>query len=292
MPHIGEAIEYSLKVPTPLLMSWVTVLVLFVLSWLAVRRLRESPGRLQGAFETAFQFIFDLVDSSIGPEGKSYYPLFLGIVVGAVASGAVGRAATRVNAGTFRDVYVDSWLSPFAIAVGLLALALFAFLAAVYLTVAAGTDDLREDFRRSALRAQAAVSVTAFGTLGVAHIAAPEVRETLTRSGWALPLQGGAAFAALMAIGALLRRRWKLARFAAAAQVSVILWGWVVSQYPLLVPPSLSIRDAAAPPVTLRLLAAVLASGAVILVPSLAYLFRTFARSSPADAVSPGEDGD
>jgi len=79
MPHIGEAIEYSLRVPTPLLMSWVTVLVLFVLSWLAIRRLRESPGRLQGAFETAFQFVFDLVDSSIGPEGRSYYPLFLGI---------------------------------------------------------------------------------------------------------------------------------------------------------------------------------------------------------------------
>jgi F-type H+-transporting ATPase subunit a len=90
MPHIGEAIEYSLKVPTPLLMSWVTVLVLFVVSWLAVRRLRESPGRLQAVFETCFSFIFDMVDSSIGPEGKSFYPLFLGLFLYILVGNLIG----------------------------------------------------------------------------------------------------------------------------------------------------------------------------------------------------------
>jgi len=52
------------------------------------------------------------------------------------------------------------------VGVGLLTLALFAFLAAVYLTVEAREPALREDFRRRALSAAGAVFVAAFGTLG------------------------------------------------------------------------------------------------------------------------------
>jgi cytochrome d ubiquinol oxidase subunit II len=67
-----------------------------------------------------------------------------------------------------------------------------------------------------------------------------------------------------------------LARIAAAAQVSLVLWGWMLAQYPYLIPHTLTIRNAAAPPVTLRLLAAGLAAGAVILLPSLGYMLRIF----------------
>jgi len=42
------------------------------------------------------------------------------------------------------------------------------------------------------------------------------------------------------------------------------------------VPPALTIRNAAAPAVTLRLLAIGLAAGAAVLLPSLRYLLRTF----------------
>src|SRR5258705_268631 len=72
------------------------------------------------------------------------------------------------------------------------------------------------------------------------------------------------------------RRRFHVARIAAAAQVSLILWGWLFAQYPYIVPPALSIRGAAAPAVTLRLLAIGLAAGAAVLLPSLRYLLRTF----------------
>jgi len=67
-----------------------------------------------------------------------------------------------------------------------------------------------------------------------------------------------------------------VARIAAAAQVSLILWGWLLAQYPYIVPPALSIRNAAAPAVTLRLLAIGLAAGAAVLLPSLRYMLRTF----------------
>ena len=59
-------------------------------------------------------------------------------------------------------------------------------------------------------------------------------------------------------------------------QVSSILIGWCIAQYPTLVYPDLTITNCAAPPITLRLLVVALAFGAVILLPSLYYLFTLF----------------
>ena len=96
-------------------------------------------------------------------------PLLLGIVIGAISTGAVGAAQARIGAATFRDVFVAPWWSPFPVAVGVLALALFAMLAAVYLAYETHDEALREDFRRRALAAAAAVFVAAFGALAVSH---------------------------------------------------------------------------------------------------------------------------
>lgn len=203
-------------------------------------------------------------------------PAALGACIGAVASGAVGRAATLPSP-TFVERFIAPWSNPFVLGVAAFSLALFSFLAAVYLTVEAGEDvGLQRDFRRRALAAGVAVFVCAFGTLAMADTHAPRVMEGVTRSPAAIPLQLATGTAAILAFVALLVRRYRLARLAAGAQVSLIVWGWGISQYPLLIPPSLSIRDAAAPPVTLRLTLIALAAGALILVPSLAYLYRVF----------------
>src|SRR6185295_2428893 len=85
------------------------------------------------------------------------------------------------------------------------------------------------------------------------------------------------AASAITAIVGLWTRRFAVARVGAAAQVSFILWGWAFSQYPYIVPTTLTIRDASAPSITLRLLLIGLAVGFAILIPSLRYLFKTFA---------------
>jgi hypothetical protein len=75
-------------------------------------------------------------------------PVLLGTIIGAIATGDVATAYGRVGAATFPQVFIAPWLAPFPIAVGLFALALFAFLAAVYLTIEAKDDAaLRDDFR-------------------------------------------------------------------------------------------------------------------------------------------------
>lgn len=202
-------------------------------------------------------------------------PILLGVAVGTIASGALGERGSGTGEGFFAD-YVATWLAPFPLAVGLFTLCCFAFLAAVYLTLEAPEGALREDFRRRALLAGIAVGLAALLALLVARPGAPLMRTGLLDSGWALPIQAGTGMVAVGTLGALWTRRYRLARAAAAAQVSLILWGWVGSQYPYLVPPDLEIVAAAAPPATLRLVLSALALGAAVLVPSLVYLFRVF----------------
>jgi cytochrome d ubiquinol oxidase subunit II len=204
-------------------------------------------------------------------------PLLLGMTIGAIASGALGDAARALGAGAgFEATYVAPWLNPFTVSVGLFALVAFAFLAAVYLPLETRDPALQEDFRRRALAAGAALFPAAGLALLWSGPYAPRVRDALIFAAWALPLHLLTAGAAVTALAALWRRRWRLARVAAAGQVSLILWGWALSQYPDIVPPDLTIAEAAAPAVTLRLALGAVALGAVVLFPSLGYLFRVF----------------
>lgn len=201
-------------------------------------------------------------------------PVLLGMIIGAVASGTVREPP--MGHAPFMEVYVRPWLSPFTLGIGVLALALFAFLAAVYLTVEAEDEALREDFRARALAAALAVFVIALIDLVLAGAGAPRIWRALTTGAVALFLHLATGAAAVVAIIALVRRHYRLARVAAATQVSLILWGWAVGQFPFLVPPDLDIERAVAPRITLQLLVGALLLGLVVLVPSLRYLFRVF----------------
>jgi cytochrome d ubiquinol oxidase subunit II len=203
-------------------------------------------------------------------------PIVLGMMIGAIASGGVGAAIGRTRTGSYGDVYLAPWLGLFSIGVGAMALALFAFLAAAYL--AFGTDDeaLREDFRRRALAAAAAVFVCAAFALLVGLVQGLPLARGLLGTGGAVALHLATGIAAIIAIAALWRRQFGVARVAAATQVSLILWGWVFAQYPYLVPNTLTIRAGAAPRITLELLLGGLIGGALVLIPSLRYLLQTF----------------
>jgi cytochrome bd ubiquinol oxidase subunit II len=204
-------------------------------------------------------------------------PLLLGMIIGAISSGAVARAAADAPSRSFTEVYVRPWAAPFPIAVGGFAVAIFAFLAAVYATVAAKDDALREDFRIRGLGAAAAVLVFAGLSLVLSVTSAPRIAGGIGGSMWSIPLHVCTATAAVTAIVSLWRRRYAIARIAAAAQVSFILWGWALSEYPYLLPDALTIRAAAAPAITLELLLVGLAVGGLVLIPSLRYMLRLFA---------------
>jgi cytochrome bd ubiquinol oxidase subunit II len=206
-------------------------------------------------------------------------PVLLGVVVGAISSGRIQN-----DYSDFTAAFVSSWFAPFPFAVGFFALALFAFLAAVYLTVEAGDEALREDFRLRALVSAVAVGVMALLVFLLSGAGAPLIRHWLTWSWWTWPLQISTAVFAVSAIYALWTRRFRMARFCAAAQTTLILWGWGAAHYPYLIAPDLTIYNSAAPLITMRLVWWALLAGSVLLFPSLYYLFRVFKRSGPHGA--------
>ncbi|MDX2192777.1 MAG: cytochrome d ubiquinol oxidase subunit II [Gemmatimonadales bacterium] len=201
-------------------------------------------------------------------------PVLLGMCVGAVVAGEV----QPVRPGqAFPDAFVRPWLGPFQLAIGLLALVLFSFLAAVYLCCEAPDAHLQEDFRRRALIAGALVFVGAAVALWLSRDNAPLVwQRVFAQRAFALPGQLVTAASAGTALAALWARRYALARAAAVVQVCFILWGWALAQYPYLLPPALDLAAAAAPERTLQLVLAALGAGVVVLAPSLWYLFRVF----------------
>jgi cytochrome d ubiquinol oxidase subunit II len=228
---------------------------------------------------SAFAFRSQLAQRSRGERlltrafavGSIVTPIMLGVSLGTLASGRIQLQNGLVTSGFF-----DLWRLPFAWAVGGLALALFAYLAALYLAVESSGTPLSDDFRARGLAAAIVTGLLAALVLILGRAAQPPIYADPFSKPWALPLAVLTTLAALGAIGALWARRYLLARALGMAQVVLILWGWAGAQYPFLVPPQLSLYDAAAPPATLRLLLIALIAGAVVLFPSFYYLYRVF----------------
>ncbi|MDB5348875.1 MAG: cytochrome bd-type quinol oxidase, subunit 2 [Planctomycetota bacterium] len=197
-------------------------------------------------------------------------PVLLGIVIGAIAT---GRLATRPE----QPVSLFSvWLTPFPLAVGLFALAIFSFLAAVYLTLETADPSLQDDFRRRSLISGVTVGILAYVVYILARTEAPLVVRGLGASSWGFVVRVATGTFAIVTLAGLWFRRYQVARAAVMVQVTLILWGCALAQYPYIVPPDLTVSGSAAPPQVQRLLIVTLAAGSLILFPSIYYLFRIF----------------
>jgi cytochrome bd ubiquinol oxidase subunit II len=226
-------------------------------------------------------FVFRKYDSTEDPVQRRwstifgiasfFTPFFQGLTLGALTTGDIHFVGDHVTTGFFAG-----WLTPFALTCGLFALALFAFLAATYMTVDARSQpDLQNDFRLRAIWAETALIPLAIIVFTTSKHGAPLMFHGLI-NWWAPLLLGWTALSAITATLALWSRRFYLARIAAVAQVTFILVGWGLAQFPHLVTPDVTIQNAVAPESTLRLLLLALGAGAVVLLPSLFYLFQIF----------------
>lgn len=192
-------------------------------------------------------------------------PFFLGTVAGAVASG-------RIPAEGPGDT-VGSWVNPTSFLGGVLAVAVCAYLAAVFLTAdarRAGEHDLAEGFRRRGMTAASAAGVVALAGIAILEADAPTLFDGLTGDG--LPLVAASAVGGLGSMALLWWRRYAAARIAAGAAVAAVMWGWAVAQHPFLLTDTLSISEAAGSPTTLRAVLWSLGIGSVLFGPPLVWL--------------------
>ncbi len=191
-------------------------------------------------------------------------PFFFGTVAGAVASGRVDDDADRWS----------SWTGPTSLVGGVLAVLTCAFLAATFLTAEAhksGRADLTVWFALRARLSGAAAGFVAIAAIPTLGADSPTLFDGLT--GKALPLVLASAMAGAAALELLRRQHWDRARYAAAAAVASVVAGWGVAQYPWLLVDHVKIVDAAGARPTLWGLVVAFAIAAVLVLPSLAYLF-------------------
>lgn len=202
-------------------------------------------------------------------------PFMLGTSLGAVVSEHI---RVDVTTGMPTSDFYTSWLNPFALTIGAMTVAMFAFLAATYLAVETDEEAMQESFRRDALFAAIAVGAFAALSLLFAINGAPTLFAGLVANWWSIPFQLITGAAAVGAIVVLWQRRYQLARFLAAAQVSLIILGLGLAQFPFIVPPDVTFAAAAAEESVLRALFWASIVGFLIVAPSFLILFRTFTR--------------
>ena len=219
-------------------------------------RAGASSARESGLIDTIFSL------SSI------VTPFALGAAIG-------GIATDRVPVGNAAGDLTSSWLNATSIFIGVLAVAMSAYLAAVYLAADAhhdGLDALERDFRaRSLGMGLVAGAVAVAGIFVVDHDNHELFHSLLT--GQALPAVIASAAAGAATLVLVHLRRLELARYGAAVAVAAITAGWALSRWPEILP-GLSVRQAAAGHDALVAIVVAVLAGGVILFPALAFLFR------------------
>ncbi|MGV9269079.1 cytochrome d ubiquinol oxidase subunit II [Kitasatospora sp. NPDC003701] len=194
-------------------------------------------------------------------------PFFLGAAVGGVASGRVAPGTTAS---------ADAWANTTSIMAGLLAVAVTAFLGAVFLTVDArrfGAHDLVGYFRLRARIAAAGLVVLGVIGLTVTDPHAGYVHHGLTHgAGLALGIVAAVALAATVWLVAGPAAGW--ARYTSVAVVVLLVGAWGFAQRPYLVPTSLTVQQAAGASAPLQWMLIVAAVSLVLIGPALVVLYR------------------
>ena len=206
-------------------------------------------------------------------------PFILGASAAAVASGHIHVTSASVQA----DMSGASWFTPFAIVIGLMAVALCGVLSSVYLSVEAKQANdtaLEQVFRLRAIIAGAVTAV--LGALGLilSRTEAPSLWQGLLAH--AIPVVIVTMLVGLATAATLFTRHYRIARVLIIIETAGLLGSWGISQLPYLIPPSVTVDSAANSPAVLQVLLIGTIIGMVLLLPSLYYLFSVFKLPYPA----------
>jgi cytochrome bd ubiquinol oxidase subunit II len=182
-----------------------------------------------------------------------------------------------------------AWTSPFALAVGVFAVAVCAQTAAVFLLLEIGDVALRADFRRRAVRSTVVLWLAGYLAMALAIGTIPAYARAHA------PLAVAAVVIAVIAgaavIVCVLTRRNVEARALVVIESAAIFAGWYGTQAPDLVPGRFTFVQAASSDSMIAAFLGATVAGSIVLVPSLLLLFSVF-KSARALRVVPHEEGE
>jgi cytochrome d ubiquinol oxidase subunit II len=194
-------------------------------------------------------------------------PFFFGTVAGALASGRVPGPAGSAEAASSA---VTAWVNPTSLLGGVLAVAVCAYLAAVFLTADA-PPELTGYFRRRAWVAAWVTGAVAIAGIVVLHFDAPRIFDRLF--GPALPAALISVAAGLLALVLMRRAAARLVRSLAGLAVAGLVVGWGIAQYPYLLGTHGKIADVAAPHSSLVAITVIVAVAVALVGPSFVLLY-------------------
>jgi cytochrome bd ubiquinol oxidase subunit II len=180
-----------------------------------------------------------------------------------------------------------AWTSPFALAVGVFAVAVCAQTAAVFLLVEIQDPALRADFRRRAVRGTIVVWLTGYLAMALAIRTIPafaHVHQPLAVAAVAIAVIAGAAV-----IVCVLTRRNVQARALVVIESAAIFAGWYGAQAPELVPGRFTVAQAASSDAMIAAFLGATVAGSIVLIPSLLLLFSVF-KTERALRVAPNDE--
>jgi cytochrome d ubiquinol oxidase subunit II len=202
-------------------------------------------------------------------------PLFLGIIAGSVISGQID-----LNANSFADAYVFSWLNWFSISVGLFTTALCGFLAAIYLIGECKTVQDKKRFIKKAEYMNVAAVI--FGAMVFFSAA----MEKVPLMNWVIYNKVGLTAVSLASLSLvllwylLLKGKTKILRLLAGFQVTMILLAISYAHFPNFIRLKggevISLYTTIGPDKTIQSLGWALVLGSLLILPFLGYLFYKF----------------
>ena len=200
-------------------------------------------------------------------------PFFMGASIGAISCGTLAIDSE----GRFSGNHLQDWLTPLSLFAGIMAVGMCAYLASVYLTHEASKTkgaDLLRTWRGRATSTGIWIGILAWIGLVMCALEAPDLWNGLIARGW--PLIAVSVTTGIGSLWALVRNRFQFANLMAASSVASVVVGWGLGQYPILVPPAITIESSKAPPVVLWAMVICILSGSLFLFPALFWLFRLF----------------
>lgn len=220
-------------------------------------------GRYKGTELPATQKVFTIA--------SILTPFFMGMAVSATGAGRI-----RIINGIMQVEGWSAWIHPFTLTGGLIGVAICAYITPFYMTVRT-TGALQEDFRRRAFVGSVLLGVLTTIEIPIAWFDARAFFDALVRPA-PLAIVGLAVASGISTMVLLWKRRYLFAQVMADVTIALTVSGFAAALYPYMLMGQLTFAQASAPASTLRVLIATLPIGAAILVPSLWFLYRTFAR--------------
>jgi len=212
-----------------------------------------------------------------------FVTFFFGLTLGAVISGKM-----MVNPTGFAEGYVSPWFNLFSVSIGIFLVALFGFLASVFLIGDSTDEALVKEFVKKSKRANIATVLTG----GLVFLTSYIEKVNFANNFLTNPLSIALIAAATLSLPVLWKildgaHKW-LSRVVAGAQLLFILGAFYAVYFPTIVrfkdAKDLTLLNSHAPEITLSYLGWALILGSLIIFPSLYYLLKVFKIEKEEDA--------